>query len=207
MLFARRTRLPFHLRLWQALWPPIGVPRTVRYCKLRLARLKGSPHALALGLACGVFAAFVPLIGTQMALAAVVAYLVRASLATALIGTLVGTPLTYPAMWVASYAAGATLIGIDGDINGVAVVAGADRLWDAAWSGSQEAVYHSTLALWPVFYPMLIGGVLLGLLAGALAYYMAFGVATAQQARRVVRALANAEGAIGAQAAGRENIG
>ena len=64
-------------------------------------RLKASPHQIALGGAAGVFAAFTPFLGAQMALAAVLAAVCRASVPAALLGTFVGNPLSWPAIWAA----------------------------------------------------------------------------------------------------------
>ncbi len=66
----------------------------------RLARLWASPHALAMGCAVG---AFTPFIGLHFVLAAIVAYVLRASVIASALGAALGNPVTLPFIWVASY--------------------------------------------------------------------------------------------------------
>jgi uncharacterized protein len=68
---------------------------------------------VALGCAVGVFAACNPFVGFQIVLAGALAYLLRVSIPGALIGTFVGNPLSWPAIWSASYISGAGLLGYD----------------------------------------------------------------------------------------------
>lgn len=173
MLFARRARPPLPNRLLEVLWPSQGWWRTVLYYRYRLARMRGSPHFLAMGLAAGVFAAFVPVIGVQITIAALLAYFLRGSIGAAALGTFVAMPATYPLIWVASYWVGKALIGTSHAYDHAAVVAGADKLLEAALSGSHDEVVRSTAALWPLYHPLLVGGLALGLVAGGTAYYIA----------------------------------
>ena len=173
MLFARRANPPLSQRSYELVWPRQGWWRTLKYFRYRLLRMRGSPHFLAMGLATGVFAAFVPVIGIQIVIAAALAYLLRGSVGVAALGTFVAMPATYPMIWVASYWVGTTLIGTSHAYDHAAVVAGADRLLEAALSGSHDAVVRSTAALWPLYHPMLVGGFALGLVAGGSAYYIA----------------------------------
>jgi hypothetical protein len=152
MLFRRREAPGLRERLRRAFWPRRGLARSLRYRLLRMRRLQASPHAVAIGIAAGVFAAFVPLPGAQMTLAAMLAWLLRGSMLAALAGTFVGMPWTYPFMWLASYRLGALLLGHQ--------VAGAptpDQI------GS----------IWPLLKPLALGGIILGLVAGAAGYWLA----------------------------------
>ncbi len=54
--------------------------------KKRVLRLRATPHAIAAGVAAGVFATFTPLLGFHFAMAFVIAYLVRGSLPAAALG-------------------------------------------------------------------------------------------------------------------------
>jgi hypothetical protein len=173
MLFARRVRPHFSHRVYEFLWPRQGWGRTLKYYRHRLLRLRGSPHFVAMGLAAGVFAAFVPVIGVQIVIAAALAYLLRGSVGAAALGTFVAMPVTYPMIWVASYWVGNTLIGTGHGYDHAAVIAGADKLLEAAMSGSHDAVVRTTAALWPLYHPLLVGGFALGLVAGGSAYYIA----------------------------------
>ena len=106
MLFSRRLPVSVASHLRQAIWPRSGWNRAVRYLWLRLSRADGSPHGIAIGVAAGIFAAFVPVLGIQMTLAVGLAHILRGSMLGALAGTFVGSPITYPLMWAGSYRLG-----------------------------------------------------------------------------------------------------
>jgi uncharacterized protein len=207
MLFSRRSRRTPAERVREAVWPQMGWLRTVRYSWLRMLRTPGSPHAIAIGFAAGIFAAFVPVLGIQMALAAALAYTMRGSLMGALAGTCIGTPLTYPLMWLGSYRLGAWMLGHDAAL----LKHGLDRLWVLTASGTfalgsraggaaaatpatggrppapATALQDAGELLAPLLKPLLIGGCALGLAAAALAYYSVSHVIERQQANRRAR--------------------
>ncbi len=90
-----------------------GGVRRIAYFWRRLMRLHATPHEIALGCAAGVFAAFTPFLGFQMLLAGSIAFLLRVNVPAALLGTFAGNPLSWPAIWAASYVAGAWTLGYD----------------------------------------------------------------------------------------------
>jgi hypothetical protein len=128
--------------------------------------MKGSPHGIAVGAAAGVFAAFLPVPGAQMLIAALLAWALRGSMLAALAGTFVGMPWTYPFIWLASHQLGQALLG-----DAAAPPPGPDQL----------------AQLWPVLKPLALGGTLLGLAAGALGYALARRAVAAYQARARTR--------------------
>ena len=85
------------------------VRRLISYYKLKLARLPASPHAIASGFACGSMVSFTPLLGLHFLLAIVFAYLIRGNFVAALLGTIVGNPITFPFIWGLIYKVGAFL--------------------------------------------------------------------------------------------------
>ena len=84
--------------------------RFISYYKLKLARLPASPHAVASGFACGSMVSFTPLLGLHFILAIVFAYLIRGNIVAALLGTIVGNPVTFPFIWGVIYKVGAFVI-------------------------------------------------------------------------------------------------
>jgi len=86
--------------------------RRVKYYYLKLLRLKGDPHDLAMGMALGVFAGTLPALPFQSALAIALALLFRASKITALLGTWISNPLNWYFLYFYSYKIGAGLMGI-----------------------------------------------------------------------------------------------
>lgn len=180
MLFSRRQPLPTMERLRQALWPRRGWARVARYAWLRLCRLQGSPHAIALGVSAGIFATFVPILGIQMALAAGLAYVLRGNLVGALAGTFVGTPVTYPLMWFGSYRLGGWMMGHDPG----RLKQGLERLWSIMVYGFRGDSSQAADLLLPIVLPLLVGSIVLGLVSGAAAYYTLLHVLGRLQARR-----------------------
>ena len=85
----------------------IKVTRFISYYKLKLARLPASPHAIAAGFACGSMVSFTPLLGLHFLLAIVFAYIIRGNYVAALLGTIVGNPITFPFIWGLIYKVGA----------------------------------------------------------------------------------------------------
>ncbi|MGK7914612.1 MAG: DUF2062 domain-containing protein [Prochloraceae cyanobacterium] len=85
--------------------------RVVRYWYVRLVRLRGTPPAIARGLACGVFAGCFPLFGCQTIIGIVLAILFRGNKIAAAAGTWVSNPLTYVPIYAFNYQVGSLLLG------------------------------------------------------------------------------------------------
>ncbi len=67
--------------------------RTVRYYFLRILREPDSAHRLALGVACGIFVGFLPIIPFQTPVVLALAFLLRCNKPVAWIATLISNPL------------------------------------------------------------------------------------------------------------------
>ncbi len=111
MLMSRRAPADWRETLRMALWPRRSWKRSLRYGHLRLQRLQVLPRSLALGAAAGIFVAILPIPGIQLLAAAALAWLVRGHRGTAALATFAANPFTYPLIWIASYALGATILG------------------------------------------------------------------------------------------------
>ncbi len=165
MLMSRRAPAAWRDVVQSAVWPRRGWARTIRYHRLRLLRMRVLPRSLALGAAAGVFVAILPIPGIQLLAAAGLAWLVRGHRATAALATFAANPITYPMIWVASYALGATILGTpvsdaahDLDMLGDVVAQG--------WT-SEPAAIKSVL---PAFRTLAVGAVPLAALAALVAY-------------------------------------
>ncbi len=153
-MFRRRVPRQSWRRLREVLWPENGLWRAIVYRAKRLLRLRGSPHALAAGIAAGTFASFTPLVGFHFFMAAAVAYALRGNLIASAVGTAVGNPLTFPFFWYASFKVGSFVIGHP--------------------PGTSPNRFIRTANfdhLWPVLEPLLLGSVILGTLAGIVVYF------------------------------------
>jgi uncharacterized protein (DUF2062 family) len=175
MLFKRRTPEPFGERLRTWAWPRHSFGRSLTYYAKRILRLRGTPHAVAAGVAVGVFIAFLPLPGIHLLIAAALSWLVAGNVVASAFGTtVVGNPLTWPAIWASTYALGHFVLG------GPA---------EAAEPHFQHMFHHMQLAqLWrPLLEPMLIGALPLGLIFAFAAYGLTRWGMTAFHRRRRAR--------------------
>ena len=112
-MFKRRTKHGILIRLRGFVWPHIGWRRAGAYFYYRLMRLKGSPHAIATGFACGAAVSFTPFIGLHFVFSAALAWLARGNVLAALLGTAVGNPWTFPFIWLGIYRVGCAIMGCD----------------------------------------------------------------------------------------------
>ena len=90
----------------------MDIGRSLRYYYLRIRRLRGSPHQLAMGMAIGVFAGCLPIIPFQTAVAVALALCFGCSKLTAAVGTWVSNPVDWYFLYYYSYKVGAALIGL-----------------------------------------------------------------------------------------------
>lgn len=149
------------------------VCKSIRCAKAQLVGLDGTPHAVGLGVATGVFAAFLPIFGLQMLSAALMAHVARASVGAAILGTFIGNPLTWPMMWAGSYGLGAIVLGTGGELTSEEQLEALRRLWTASAQTMPEVIEASRVAFWSVLKPLTLGSIPLGLTTAAVFYYIA----------------------------------
>jgi uncharacterized protein (DUF2062 family) len=157
----------------------------LRVAAHRLSRLRASPHEIALGCAVGAFVSVTPLLGVQTLLAALLAALLRASIPAAVIGTFFGNPLSWPFIWVSTYAMGLRIIGLEAAFDPVGIERSVLLVWHALIERSPQVIDATAALLWPLLIPMLAGSLPLGLLVGAIVYYISRNVVRAWRLRRI----------------------
>ena len=171
MLFRRRSPLGIVKRTRLVLWPTRSWSRSFSYFAKRVLRLGGSPHAIAAGFAAGVFASFTPFIFFHFLIAIFVAFLIGGNLLAALLGTAIGNPLTFPAIYLTSYSIGNSFLGHE-HYEGLP-----DQMSTSLASQPWEALV-------PLLLPLVVGGLPLGLGFGTIAYVVVlFAVKKYQRAR------------------------
>ena len=142
--------------------------RRFRYIYLRLIRLRGDPHDLALGMAFGIFAGITPIMPFHMVVAVALALVFRASKITAVAGTWICNPITIYPIYKYCYHIGSSILGLDahkGILSSVAEVIHSGNL-----------LYMMTAVLGAggkTAGALLLGGVVLGL-AFAIPCYFGF---------------------------------
>ncbi len=158
-MFKRRKTLGFWRKCADFFWPRMGFRRFFNYAWYRLIRLRHTPHSIALGFACGVFASFSPFIGLHLLIAIAIAWLLGGNILAATIGTGIGNPITFPFIWVLTFKTGTQILGFDAKITLLETLE-LGTLW-----------VRPLDVLVPLIWPMMLGGGLLGILAGVMAYY------------------------------------
>lgn len=196
MLFSRREPLSLGKKLRVAVWPTTSFGRSVRYVAKRILRLSATPHAVAAGVAAGVFSAFTPFLGVHMAIAIAIAWLLSGNMAAAALATFSGNPVTYPPIWAATYALGRFILGQEGEAGEHGRLA---ELENAGWFSSGVSGFAQAVeSLWePLLKPMTVGSVPLGVAAAIVAYALTRGaMVRVNESRRIARlAASNAAGA------------
>ena len=180
-MFLARQKHGFARKLREFCWPSIGVRRAWHYRMHRLARMKVSPHQLAIGFAAGAFASFTPFIGFHFLLAALAAFLVRGNLIASAVGTVVGNPVTFPFIWIASYNVGAMMLGLSKKDH---IEIATDKSISLFHDGPVAWLSMLWTSLEPVIWPMVLGGLPLGLACGFTCYWIVRSTLTKFRARR-----------------------
>ena len=197
MVFKRRDKPPLITRLREALLPRRGYRRGLEYLGHRVRRLPDTPHRIALGFSCGVYASFTPFFGLHFVVAVALARLVRGNMVAGLIGTAVGNPLTFPFIASISMGLGRRIVGYG--------VTGRDfgRISDAftqafigigqslfSLFGRGESEWRKLIPFFrDVVWPYFVGGIIPGLIASVVAYYLTRPLIAAYQHRRRTRML------------------
>lgn len=154
-MFRRRSTLSPLRRLADVFWPRLGWRRFASYMAHRLGRMAGSPHSIAVGLACGAAVSFTPFIGAHFVTAALMTILLRGNLLASVIGTAVGNPWTFPIIWATIYHVGNWIVpGHAPGVEGVDFVAFFAGLTGTLLTLDFSRFVDSTL---PVWGPMVVG--------------------------------------------------
>ncbi len=200
MLFRRRKPVDFGERIRTALWPRRSFWRSAQYFSKRVLRLTATPHAIAAGVAAGVFASFTPFIGFHFIIAAIIAWAIAGNVVASAFGTVVGNPVTFPFIWGATLQVGRFIIHdphVPGDEMKVGVM-----------------LRHLEFAqLWdPFLKPMTVGSIPLGIGVALIFYLLTRSAAVtfkeqrrkrlAERARRRAARQATASAPINSAAAG-----
>lgn len=201
MLFSRREKAPLHDRLLAWLWPRRGWRRAWQYVLRRVSRLSGSPHAIALGFAVGVFASFTPFMGFHFMIGFLLAFLFRGSMIASAFGTFIGNPLTFPFIWFVTYRTGLFLLGME--VPEKISIELPETAWWLLFQDPNLLWRQFWDQLWTLIRPMTVGGVPIGIAAAILFYFPFRAAVSAYQKKRRAR-LAQA-GRSGGDGIGRVN--
>lgn len=175
MLFQRRNPPTRTERFRTLVWPRRSFVRSFKYGGKRVLRITASPHAVAAGLAVGVFSAFTPFFGFHLIIAIVLAYFLAGNIAAAALGTTLANPLTLPFIWGSTYELGRFVI--SGDIESAPPL----HLGHALQTMKFGEVWT------PLLKPMLFGSTILGAVFAVIAYFATRFAVKAFRRRRLER--------------------
>ncbi len=176
MLFQRRNPPTRSERIKLMVWPRRSFSRSLRYGGKRVLRITASPHAVAAGLAVGVFSAFTPFFGFHLIIAIVLAYLIAGNIAAAALGTTLANPLTLPLIWGGTFEFGRFIMSGGG--------AGAAPPMHI---GRMLATMRFEDVWTPLLKPMLFGSTVLGGVAAVIVYFVTRYAVAAFRRRRMER--------------------
>jgi len=188
MLFRRRERQSVLETLRIAVWPRRSFARSAKYVFYRLWRLSGSPHAIAVGCAAGVFIGFTPLYGFQFVLAAVLAWVLGGSIVASAFGTFVANPISFPVIWYSTYKLGCVML--TGNVLGSCgslpegLAGWGSAVFERLMDFSMEAALLVFEGVWPVIKPMALGSLPIGALAAGVSYILVKQTVELRQRRR-----------------------
>lgn len=175
MLFQRRNPPTRKERLRLLVWPRRSFFRSLRYGGKRILRITASPHAVAAGLAVGVFSAFTPFFGFHLIIAIVLAYVLAGNIAAAALGTTLANPLTLPFIWGSTFELGRFIM--NGSIDDAPPIHLGRALetmrFDEIWT--------------PLLKPMLFGSTILGAAFAVVVYFVTRFAVSAFRRRRIER--------------------
>jgi len=177
-MFKRRKPRSIAEKTRETLWPTMGWKRMSIYLKNRVLRLSDTPRNIALGLAIGAGISFSPIMFTHFIQGGIIAFIMRANIPAALIGTVIGNPWTFPFIWWASITLGAALFssfGFPAEAN-IPNDVTLSLLWNMLWNDPMR-----------LFMPWMLGGYLICVIVIAITYpfYLSL-IKGAQSARQKV---------------------
>jgi len=147
----------------------------------RVLTLDDSPHSIALGVFIGTMVAYQPIVGFQMIVGAIVCKLIGANVIASLPLAWITNPVTIVPIYYVTYRLGVVFTG-DVPITYAYI----EALWGAIGELSLlDGIVEGTRMLLGIFWPMVVGGLIIGLVNGALFYMLVRRLVTTYQGRSI----------------------
>ena len=179
-MFRRRTPLTILSQIRSVVWPERGFRRLFAYLFQRVVRLPGTSGSIAVGVASGVAASFLPFIGLHFLIAALLALLLRGNVLASAIGTFFGNPWTFLFIWVFDYRLGLWLLQQSGygsqfTALNLQQIAEVMIIFFHFFTVSGGVNWHQVAEPFEqVFLPMSIGGTVLGVSSWFVAFVLCY---------------------------------
>jgi uncharacterized protein len=147
--------------------------RKILYFYRRFVRLRGSSHAIARGLAAGVFTGMFPLFGLQIVSGVAIAILLRGSKLMAAAGTWISNPITSIPIFIFNLRVGYWVLGKENQ-----------PFKPTDVESFQEFLDLGTDIIWTLF----VGSFAVGLVCGIISYFVGLWLIERVRQRRIDRA-------------------
>jgi len=201
MILKRGKQQSLLQRIQTFLWPEKGFSRGWRYMRHRVERINDTPTNIAIGCAIGALVSFTPLFGLHFVVAVLIAKVIRVNIISALFGTAVGNPISFPLIATGSMSAGSLLLGRSPSVyhaDGEGVIVAFMDIGRLLYDGTRSAmgiaepgtVSWSTAAQRlsefgdQVMLPYAIGGMICGIPVAIATFYIVRPTIAAYQKRR-----------------------
>ncbi len=147
-------------------------PKSSQWARLKQAfigilHLDDTPHSIALGVAIGTFVAYQPIVGAQMIVGAIVFRAIGANVVASLPLAWITNPLTMLPIYYGTYRLGAVFTG-----SHVSYEEFSQVINEFMQVGAWEAMKSALVLLGDLFWPMVLGGAIVGIVNGALFYVL-----------------------------------
>lgn len=143
-------------------------PRFIKYHFLRILRLKGDPHELALGMSLGIFSGMMPVIPFHMALAVALALFFKVSKITAAIGCWVSNPFNVVFIYVLNYRIGAFILGLSENNKNFSAIIDHIRHGEEGIALIKDIMSASS----SIIGTFLLGGIIMGIVTAVPSYFI-----------------------------------
>jgi uncharacterized protein (DUF2062 family) len=161
----------------------------------RIKRLPDTPHRIAMGIACGAFVTFTPFFGLHFFLAWGMAVILRGNILSALLGTFVGNPITFPFIAATSYQLGLRILGMGREETvWLKLRHSFEEAFGTVW-GNIKSLFGYEPSSWDgfleflqgIFLPYLVGGIIPGFITAVACYIFSKPLIASYQKRRKLK--------------------
>lgn len=156
-----------------------GLKARLRQTIAKVVAIDDTPHSIAAGVFVGTVVAYQPIIGFQMVVGAIFCRLLRINVVASLPLAWITNPVTAVPIFYGTYRLGAVFVG------GTAGYDDVRAIFDTInQMGCWQGVVQGSQLLADIFWPMVVGGLLVGVVNGAIFYVLVLKIVRARQARR-----------------------
>jgi len=157
----------------------MGLRPRVKEAIAQIVAIDDTPRSIAAGVFVGTVVAYQPIVGFQMIVGAIICRALRINVVASLPLAWITNPFTVVPIFYATYRLGAVFVGGDAGYNDVkAIFEIVNQM--GCWQGAVQG----TRLLADIFWPMVVGGAIVGVLNGALFYVLVLRFARGYQARK-----------------------